>query len=254
MQPGRVWRGCKPLLRSTKNLSLMPESIPSETVIVAAGPFGSWLAQTRAFLRGDGGADVPCGDCVGCCVSAYFIPIRPEDRAALANIPAQHLISAPQGKLMMEYLADGSCPMLRAGQCSIYQHRPQTCRDYDCRIFAAAGIAAGGADKVVINRRVRAWRFTYPATVDQQAHDAVQAAAVFIQTQRACFPGGRAPTAPTGIAVLAIKAYQVFLDDNIQTKSATELAAAIIKASREFDMVMPSQPDSIQAATFDAGD
>jgi uncharacterized protein len=208
------------------------------TIIVAAGPFGEWLVQTRAFLRGDGGADVPCGDCVGCCVSSYYIPIRPTDAPARAKIPANLLIVAlgqPSGHAMLGYSAEGVCHMLSAGKCSIYQQRPQTCRDYDCRIFAAAGIDAGNADKEVINRRVREWRFTYATAADQQAHSAVQAAASFIRDHGASFPGGRAPTAPTGIAVLAIKAYAIFVDERVNAKSAAEIAAAIIEASREFD-------------------
>ena len=30
--------------------------------------------------------------------------------------------------------------MLIDNQCSIYEHRPRTCRTYDCRVFAAAGL------------------------------------------------------------------------------------------------------------------
>jgi hypothetical protein len=99
--------------------------------------------------------------------------------------------------------ADGVCQMLNAGKCTIYADRPQTCLDYDCRIFTAAGLEAG---KVVIDRRVRQWRFTYPHDADRKAHDAVLSASHFIQRKRDSFPANRAPTAPTGIAVLAIKA------------------------------------------------
>jgi hypothetical protein len=171
-------------------------------------------------------------------VSSYFIPIRPQDRAAFAAIPADVLVIAPgqpSGHKMMGYREDGTCPMLNSGKCSVYEHRPQTCRDYDCRIFAAAGIDAGGADKVVINTRVRAWRFTYPTDEDRRVHEAVKAAAVFIREHRADFPGGRAPTAPTGIAVLALKVYGIFLDPDLGMKSNASIAMAIIKASGAFD-------------------
>jgi hypothetical protein len=217
---------------------IMIDSTASKTAnTVAAGPFGQWLAQARASLLGNGGAEVPCGDCTGCCTSSYVIPVRPEDTQTLSRVPAMLLSSAPgssRNKMMLP-LPDGLCPMLKAGKCSIYPHRPQTCLDYDCRIFAAAGIDAGGADRAVINQRVRAWRFTYPAQTDRLAHDAVLSAAAFIQNKGECFPGGRAPTAPTGIAVLAIKACAVFLDPDIQARSGAEIANAIINASREFD-------------------
>jgi hypothetical protein len=135
---------------------------------------------------------------------------------------------------MMGYFEDGTCPMLSAGQCTIYDRRPQTCRDYDCRIFAAAGIDAGPG-KPVINKRVHEWVFAYPSAEDRRAHDAVRAAAAFVRDRRASFPGGRAPSAPTGIAVLAVKVYTVFLQVDAQSRSDTETAHAIIEASRAFD-------------------
>ncbi len=197
-----------------------------------------WLAEFRASLKSDVGTNVPCGDCDGCCVSSYSILVRPTDKQAIAAIPPDLLVDVPTlkaGIKAMGYLPNGKCPMLSGSKCSIYDQRPQTCRDYDCRIFAAAGITAGGADKVVINRRVHAWRFSYPAEADRQAHDAVQAAAAFIQKHRASFPGGRAPTVPSGIAVLAIKVYSVFLDSDVKRRSELDVATAIVNTNIEFD-------------------
>jgi Fe-S-cluster containining protein len=213
------------------------DKLPTANTI-AAGAFGAWLAEARESLRDNRGSDVPCGDCVGCCVSSYFIPVRPEDKAALDVIPARYLVNAPnepRGQWLMGYREDGTCPMLTDSKCTIYGQRPQTCRDYDCRIFAAAGIDAGGDDKAVINRRVLAWRFTYPSPADHAAHEAVKAAATFIATKRDSFPASRAPTAPTGIAVLAVKVFSVFLDPDIARKADTDIALAIIAASRDFD-------------------
>jgi hypothetical protein len=124
--------------------------------------------------------------------------------------------------------------MLCGSQCSIYQSRPQTCRDYDCRVFAAAGVEAGGTDKAVINRRVRQWSFSYPTEMDRKAHAAVVAAAQFIGTKRSSFPGQRAPGGPTGIAVLACESFGVFLQPDIHKKPDVEVAQAILDASREF--------------------
>jgi Fe-S-cluster containining protein len=214
----------------------MTASEPIHTV--AAGAFGQWLEAVRASLRDDGGTDVPCGDCVGCCISSYFIPVRSTDRRAQEAIPPSFLVTAPGqsgGDAMMGYREDGACPMLSAGKCTIYSSRPQTCRDYDCRIFAAAGIDAGGEDKRVINKRVREWRFSYASDDDLAAHRAVKSAAAFIQGKRESFPNSRAPTAPTGIAVLAVKTYAVFLDDRIDEKSDQEIAYKIIQASGQFD-------------------
>ena len=178
--------------------------------------------------------DVPCGDCVGCCVSGYSVQLRPEDDSARAQIPAELLVSPPgfpPGHLTVPPRPDGLCPMLHAGKCTIYHVRPQTCLDYDCRIFAAATIEAG---KPIIDKRVREWRFSYPSETDQLEHAAVRAAAAFLREHRDSFTV-RVPTAPMGIAVFAIKAYAVFLDPNIRTKPAREIASAMLEAIRMFD-------------------
>src|ERR1700761_6340925 len=133
-----------------------PASTPP-TAELPAGAFLDWLRNFRASLLGNQGSDVPCGDCRGCCISGYSVQIRPHDAGALALIPAE-LLARVQGfardELTLAARSDGTCPMLRDNECSIYQSRPQTCRDYDCRVFAAAGIEAGSSDKAVINRRV----------------------------------------------------------------------------------------------------
>ena len=127
--------------------------------------------------------------------------------------------------------------MLVAGRCSIYSDRPQTCLDYDCRIFAAAGIEAG--DKAVINKRVREWRFSYPTAIDRHEHEAVQAAATFIRAQREAFTV-RLPTAPMGIAVFAIKSYDVFLRSEIASLTEQETASLMLAAIRAFDQAPPA--------------
>jgi uncharacterized protein len=221
-------------------LSRFDSSVVSDESTVAAGPFGDWLARFRASMRGTQGSEVPCGDCTGCCISGYSVQVRRQDERARARIPVELLVSAPgfaRGDLTMAPRPDGVCPMLDEGKCTIYEDRPQTCLDYDCRIFSAAGLEAG---KTVIDRRVRQWRFTYPAPSDRRAHDAVLATASFIRRKRESFPANRAPTAPTGIAVLAIKTYGVFLDADVGRRSDTEIAAAIVAASRAFDGGAPA--------------
>ena len=71
--------------------------------------------------------------------------------------------------------------MLIDDKCSIYEHRPRTCRTYDCRIFPAAGLEIDDADKTQIADRARRWRFSYPTDADRQQHDAVRAAATSLQ-------------------------------------------------------------------------
>jgi Fe-S-cluster containining protein len=209
---------------------------------VDAGPFGDWLIRFCASLKGTAGTDVPCGDCTGCCTSGYSVQLRPEDQRALTRIPAHLLVSPPgfpRNHRTMAARPNGHCPMLTEHRCSIYQHRPQTCLDYDCRVFAAAGINAGGSDKSVINQRVSQWRFSYLMEADELAHRAIRSAATFIRTQRESFPSGRVPTGPTGIAVLAVKAHAVFLNGGVASKSDAEIAMAILEAGLEFDAAPP---------------
>lgn len=209
---------------------------PSSESVVAAGPFSAWLRAMRRSLLGNDGMDVPCGECVGCCVSGYSVQLRPEDHKAAARIPATFIVSAPgfaKGHLTVRPLSNGLCPMLDDGKCSIYSVRPQTCLDYDCRIFAAAGIDAGEG-KDVINKRVHEWRFSHPERTDELEHAAVRAAAAFIRDKRDSFTV-RVPAGPMGIAVFAIKGYEVFLDPETGSKQDADVARAILEAVRAFD-------------------
>ena len=99
--------------------------------VLDAGPFAAWLAGMQASLRGEQDSDVPCGGCTACCRSSQFIHIGPEETDALAHIPAALLFPAPQrpaGHVLMGYDSQGRCPMLTEAGCSIYEHRPRTCR------------------------------------------------------------------------------------------------------------------------------
>lgn len=182
--------------------------------------------------------DVPCGSCRACCRASYFIHIRTDETRTLAAVPPAWLVSAPgtrSGDKVIGVTPDGSCPLLSRNNCSIYDDRPQTCRDYDCRIFAAAGLPAGGSEKAAINQRAAAWRFRYASDNSRRAHDAIRAAALFLQTRRASFPGGRGPVAAPDIAVLAIKVHRVFMDEKVRSMSPTEIAFAVVRESQAFD-------------------
>jgi uncharacterized protein len=212
--------------------------MPTPSSTHDAGDFDDWLASVLASFHGRGGMDVPCGSCRACCRASYFIHIRHDEGRTLAAVPPAWLVSAPGGRSGDKVIGispDGSCPLLSRDNCSIYPARPQTCRDYDCRIFAAAGLAAGGAEKAAINQRVAAWRFRYTSEHGRRAHDAIRAAAHFLQTRRASFPGGRGPVAAPDIAVLAIKVHRVFLDENLRSRPPTEIARAVVRESQAFD-------------------
>lgn len=199
-----------------------------------AGPFSAWLRGMRAALAGSTGMDVACGDCVGCCTSSLFIKVRAHETEALERIGADNLRPMPgsgQGHQLMGFDERGHCFMFVNGGCSIYAQRPETCRTYDCRVFTAAGMDAG-PERPVINERIASWRFDYPSDRDREEHRAVTAAANYLRQHPVRFPGGRVPSRPSEIAVLAVKSYEVFLDT-----PATDAAicAAIVEACRTFD-------------------
>jgi len=201
---------------------------------IDAGHFGQWLAAMRQVLRGERDADVPCGDCIGCCISSYPIPLRPGDARARAEVPEQYLLgqSAQGERWLMGFREDGSCPFMNGGRCGIYTDRPQTCRDYDCRIYAAAGLVPDGT-RQVIERRVRQWRFVFTADAERADAAAVKRAADFIRAHAALFPPTMRAGSATAAAVLAIKSYQAFLVD--RAAGPESLVQQVITLAHEFD-------------------
>jgi Fe-S-cluster containining protein len=194
-----------------------------------AGDFASWLRAGRAGRARGTGTDVPCGTCTACCTSAYFVHVAPDETDTLRCIPPALLFPAPglpPGHMVLGHDEDGRCPLLKAGACSIYAHRPRICREYDCRVFPAAGITeAGGEEKAAVNRQIARWRFSHPTDGDRAAHDAVRAAAAFLRVHADAFPAGIVPRNPTQLAALAIAVHELFLA--ARRASDRDLVAAI---------------------------
>lgn len=203
---------------------------------IPAGEFSSWLLGFRSSLRDGTANEVACGDCVGCCSSSYFIHVGSDEKDTLRHLPKDLAIPAPgmdSGNLLIGYQPDGRCPLLGDDRrCSFYAHRPRTCRAYDCRVFAAAGIAAGGHDKSTINERVKSWKFEYASEADRRTHRSVRQAAKFIREHARLFPGGRIPTDPGQLAILAIKVHPVFLEPNLSDRTDEGIAREIVERSR----------------------
>ena len=196
-----------------------------ETGDLDAGEFSTWLVEMDDALRGRRDADVPCGTCTACCTASQFVHIGPEETDTLARIPKSLLFAAPRmaaGHLLMGYDQRGHCPMLVDNRCSIYDHRPRTCRTYDCRVFPASGVAlvdsedavdsddADDANKALIAARAARWRFDETTAESRTQRDAVRWAAVFLADHPDAHPGGIARSA-TELAVRAVEAHRVFL-------------------------------------------
>ncbi|HEY4360847.1 MAG TPA: hypothetical protein VGN17_07760 [Bryobacteraceae bacterium] len=145
------------------------------------------------------------------------------------RIPKALLFKArglPQGHKLLGYNDRGECPMFRDNACSIYEHRPQTCRDYDCRIFAATVIAVdrgaqAGNARPEIAQRVSEWKFRYASEKSRSEQAALRRAAVFLQKNRHLFPHGAIPTNPEALAVLAVRVFRLFMSLQAKPKAAT---------------------------------
>ncbi len=123
----------------------------------SAGRFSEWLDELQAAHE----MSVPCGTCTACCTSSQFVHIAPDETDTLVRVPAALRFPAPglpEGHVVLGYDERGHCPMLVDGACSIYEHRPRTCRTYDCRVFAATGVGPD-ASQPDIAARVGEWRF-----------------------------------------------------------------------------------------------
>ena len=182
-----------------------------------AGVFSTWMIEIRAAIRGDRGSDVPCGGCTACCTSFQFVPIEPDETDTLSHIPAELLFPAPRrppGHLLLGYDERGHCPMLIDNRCSIYEHRPRTCRTYDCRVFSAAAIEIDEPDKAQIGRQVRRWQFRFPTEADRNQHAAVRAAGRFLFAHADLLPAEVRPANATQRAILALEIHGLFLAPN----------------------------------------
>jgi Fe-S-cluster containining protein len=178
---------------------------------LSAGSFAAWLRSAQAALAEEQPADLPCGDCNACCRTSHFVHVRPEEKRTLARLPRDLLFPAPglpPGNLVLGYDQAGRCPLLVAGRCSVYEDRPLACRTYDCRIYAATGVAP---DRDAIARQVRRWRFSYASRDDRQRQAAVQAAVRFMREHPECLPSDAARIQPVRVAVLAVAVHEAFL-------------------------------------------
>ena len=203
------------------------------TDVIDAGRPAPWADAMRRALRGGAGSDVPCAGCTACCTSFQFVHVDPEEADAIAHIPRELLFPAPSrppGHLVMGYDRDGRCPMLGERGCTIYEHRPRTCRMYDCRVFAATGVEPEGDEKAAIRERVRGWRFEVRDQTDATVARALRSAATYLRDHPDVLPDGAAGAGPTALAVLAVDALPAFV---ARTPSGgTELVAPAPDAVR----------------------
>lgn len=181
----------------------------------SAGEFSLWLNDIRRALISNGEMNVACGDCTACCTSSYFIHISSSEKETLGRIPEElqfEAIGSRKGDVLLGYTDDGSCPMYRNGKCEIYEHRPQTCRKFDCRIFNAAGLSEN-EDRSLINTRIGQWEFEFEDELSEKKMDAVKLAASFLEKYESFFPENWVPSNAIQKAIVAIQIFELFLGE-----------------------------------------
>ncbi len=205
-----------------------------------AGEFSDWLTAMARALAGDGDSDVPCGDCDACCRSGYFIEVKPTDTAARRLIPAALLFdapAAPAGYQVLGYDQAGRCPMLQESGCRIYADRPGTCRTYDCRIFAATGIAEAAPAKADVTARARRWQFSYRNDKSRSSHRLLKLGTRVLVDLQQGEGASTLPRSATQIAMLAVQLHDCFqaraalLDRWRDETDRGELAADVLQAA-----------------------
>jgi len=218
-----------------------PTAAADDDEALPAGDLSAWLAGLQRALDGTGSADVPCGGCTGCCTSSQFVLVGPDEADTLAHIPPELLFPAPRlpaGHVLMGYDEHGRCPMLVDGACSIYAHRPRTCRTYDCRVFPATGVelddGPGGDDvgKAAIADRSRRWRFTHPGERDRVEHEALRAAARYVRDHPDRLPADVVPVTATQHAVLAVRIHSAFL--GVEDPEPSSISSMAARDRRQF--------------------
>ena len=172
---------------------------------LAAGDFSAWLADLRDALAGARRRRA-VQRLHGVLHVVTVHPDRPDETDTIAHIPKALLFPAPRmpGHYVLGYDERGHCPMLVDDVCTIYEHRPRTCRTYDCRVLAAAEVTLDDETKTAIAERVARWRFSHPTAEDEREHRAV--------ATRPCSWAMSSPSSATERAVYAVELYEEFME------------------------------------------
>ena len=211
---------------------------PARDADLPAGEFTDWLTGMIRAMRGAQQSNVPCGDCNACCRSSYFIEVKPTDTQARQRIPVALLFDAPgapAGHQLLGYDDSGRCPMLEASGCSLYADRPLTCRTYDCRIFAATGIAEAAAEKADVTARAGRWRFSYRDAESEHRHQTLRLGARLLLELREQDEAQLLPRNATQLAMLAVQLHEHFHAE--QRRLLTEQTDAREKAVLKREIV-----------------
>ena len=168
----------------------------------------------------------------------------PKKPKLLTGYRKELLFPAPlcsEGHMVLGYDEQGRYPMLVRNKCSIYRYCSATCRIFDCRVLAASGLNLDDNDNNLIVRQARRWKFSCPTKRDRNLLSAVQHAATFLIRHPECIQNNLVPGDAIQNSVLAIKVYDVFLNNNYVSDNGkevirdSEIAKEVIRSYKRFE-------------------
>lgn len=154
---------------------------------------------------------VPCGDCKECC---YHKKVNVDPKIDDVEYLQTEM---RDGFLVLKRREDGACVHLGDKGCTIYEHRPEICRKYDCRMFSIFGMG----DTMDTGHHSPAW--------------------VFIPRDRR---GRVLITAYRMAGMLGVKKAQELLGDKWEINDAITLAATVLPdIIRDVDALSQLSPE-----------
>ncbi len=196
-----------------------------------AGWFAAWLEAMNAALEGARDSEVPCGECTACCTSSQFVHIDPDETGTLARIPEELLFPAlrlPREHFVMGYDAHVAVPDA-GGRPVLHLPAPAPeCRTYDCRIFAASGLAPDGAAPACIADQVVRWRFRYGDGAERSRYEAVLLALRHLVENPRTLGDEAGGAGATELSLRAIEVHEQFLRTDEATGAPVAAAPRLV--------------------------
>lgn len=123
---------------------------------------------TKKVAHSDG--NVPCGTCTRCCY-LKTISLHPDRGDKVEELNASlHRIDDGTGFRIVWTMPrkSGHCAYLVNERCTIYEDRPSTCREFDCR---AALLTLNKKQKAILRKEDGTWKRVFRAAEVLQSHE-----------------------------------------------------------------------------------
>lgn len=80
---------------------------------------------------------VPCNGCTACCRYRVTLDRTRDDPSLYDTEPFLNPITL-ESELVLKHKPDGTCVHLGEGGCTVHDHAPSVCQEFDCRRFYQA--------------------------------------------------------------------------------------------------------------------